>query len=182
MTPIAIPSSGKKALMAFAFIAASLLALVGGYSFSAWQQGSSEVGIGDPLEPFPLTDVTGQSRSLDEWRGKTLVINFWATWCPPCREEIPLLARFQEQHGDRNLQVVGVAIDDAEQVRIHGDAMGVNYPSLIAGRDGIEVLRRFGNPGNLPFTVVVGPDGIVRETKLGKYSAADLDALANEYL
>jgi len=117
----------------------------------------------ETLPPFTLEDTHGQMRSSDEWAGKVLVINFWATWCEPCREEM--------------LEIIGIAVDDAEAARRFGDDLGILYPSLIAGRDGGFELLEVHNPhGVLPFTLVVDGDGNITQRKIGVWTRDELEA------
>ena len=111
---------------------------------------------------FSLPDLEGRLRNVAEWDGRLLVVNFWATWCAPCREEIPLFVRLQEQFGDRGLQFVGIALDQPANVAPFAAEYGINYPVLVGQGEAIELMRRFGSLyGALPFTAVVGRDGRV---------------------
>lgn len=109
---------------------------------------------------FWLPDSEGVRRGIDEWDGKVLVVNFWATWCPPCLHEIPGFIALQEQYADRGVQFLGVAIDDGEKVRAFAMEMGINYPTLHGQMDAIEVMTAYGNKsGGLPYTVVIDRSG-----------------------
>jgi thiol-disulfide isomerase/thioredoxin len=124
---------------------------------------------------FP--DLSGQPRRLLEWQGRSLVCNFWATWCAPCREEIPLLDAAQHKYGAEGIQVVGIAIDNAANVREFGESIKIGYPVLLAGSPAIELMRSLGNAsGGLPFTVLLDRRGRLAGHKLGPYSAPELDA------
>jgi len=107
-----------------------------------------------------------------------VVLNHWATWCPPCREEIPLLVDAQRRLGARGVQVVGVAHDLLGNARAFGAEMGINYPSLVAITGGEELMRAQGNSraGALPFTAFFGRDGRLAATHLGQMSAEELAA------
>ena len=127
------------------------------------------------LLAHPFSDLSGQTRRVVEWQGKALVCNFWATWCAPCREEMPLLDAAQQQYGPRGLQVVGIAIDNADNVRQFVAKVQINYPLLLADANAIDLMRKLGNNrGGLPFTVLLTWAGRVAERKLGAYSQADL--------
>jgi thiol-disulfide isomerase/thioredoxin len=120
-------------------------------------------------------DLSGEVRRLTEWRGKALVVNFWASWCAPCREEIPLLNAAQQQHASSGLQVVGIAVDTAPNIREFTRTVQINYPVLIADAGGIELMRELGNrAGGLPFTVLLDRQGRLAGRKLGAYSGAEL--------
>ncbi|MCB1875652.1 MAG: TlpA family protein disulfide reductase [Chromatiales bacterium] len=109
---------------------------------------------------FTLMDTTGKLRNVAEWDGKVMVVNFWATWCPPCRREIPSFIELQNELGPRGLQFVGVAIDDADKVRTFTDKFAFNYPSLHGESDADAVSSRYGNrEGVLPYSVVVDRQG-----------------------
>jgi thiol-disulfide isomerase/thioredoxin len=128
-------------------------------------------------------DVNGQARRLADWQGRALVCNFWATWCAPCREEIPLLDRLQSEHDDKALQVVGIAVDSAANVRQFLEALPVRYPILVADASALELMRRLGNrSGGLPFTVLLDKSGALRERRLGAYTATQLKEGVGELL
>ena len=130
-----------------------------------------------------FADQRGKSRRLVEWRGKALVVNFWASWCTPCREEIPLLNAAQQQHESRGLQVVGIAIDNAANVGEFTRKIPISYPVLIADASGIDLMRELGNrAGGLPFNVLLDRQGRLVARKLGAYSAPELQAALDELL
>jgi thiol-disulfide isomerase/thioredoxin len=120
------------------------------------------------LLALTLPDPAGREESLAQWRGKLLIVNFWATWCAPCREEMPEFVRLQGEYGAKGLQFVGIAVDDADKVRQFSKEIGLNYPALIGGYGAMELSRALGNRVMaLPFTIVVGRDGKVEFTQLG---------------
>jgi thiol-disulfide isomerase/thioredoxin len=149
--------------------AAAIGAIAGAFMLQA---GS---GAADLLA-HPFSDLSGQTRRLVEWRGKALACNFWATWCAPCREEMPLLDAAQQQYAAQGLQVVGIAIDNTANVQQFVAKVPVGYPILIADANAIDLMRELGNSrGGLPFTVLLTRAGRLAERKLGAYSKADLD-------
>lgn len=110
--------------------------------------------IPDVLPDFTLGDLEGQPRSIRSWQGKSMIVNFWATWCAPCRREIPLLRKLQAEHGAEGFQIVGVAVDFREDVLKYAKEIGIDYPLLIGEQDGLDAVNKFGQ-GSLgfPFTV-----------------------------
>ena len=116
-----------------------------------------------------LPDTKNQPRALAEWKGKTLLVNFWATWCPPCVAEMPELVELQADMAGRNVQIIGIGIDSPSNIQQFSEKLQISYPLLVAGMQGTELSRQFGNQaGGLPFTVLIGPDGKVRQTYLGR--------------
>jgi len=116
--------------------------------------------IPDKLPPFTLMDTEGVQRNNDEWRGKVLVVNFWATWCPPCLKEMPTFIQFQEKYGSRGLQIVGVAVDNLDPVKEFIDTYGINFPVVIGDDDAIQLSQKMGNRiSALPFTAIFDRSG-----------------------
>jgi peroxiredoxin len=125
-----------------------------------------------------LPDTDGHERSLSRWRGKVLVVNYWATWCKPCREEMPMFSMLHKRYALRGVQFVGIAADDPDKVREFARQSPVSYPLLVGGERAIESTRDFGNtPLAVPFTVVLDPDGNVRAAVLGRVAEDALDHL-----
>jgi thiol-disulfide isomerase/thioredoxin len=107
-----------------------------------------------------------------------LFINFWATWCEPCREEIPALIRLQRASSSKNLQIVGIALDSPERVAEFAKSYSINYPLLIGGMGAMEMMRAHGNGiGALPFTLVVAPEGSATRAHLGPMSVSEMESL-----
>jgi thiol-disulfide isomerase/thioredoxin len=138
---------------------------------------------GGELIDFTLPDVEGNKRSLHEWRGKVIVLNFWATWCPPCREEIPLFISLQKKHQADDLQIIGVAIDNPAAVRVYRQSVRMNYPILIGENDAMPLLAQYGNRmGSLPFTVIIDRSGSIAVRKLGVFNKTELESLIDPLL
>ena len=123
---------------------------------------------GQNLQGMRLTDLSGKSRSLAEWKGKVLVINFWATWCPPCREEIPDLVLSRDKLQASGVEFLGIAIDQAAKVAEFVRNVPISYPVLLADPAALTVVKAIGNPsGGLPFTVVLTRNGEIAHRNLG---------------
>ncbi|MBD3894169.1 TlpA disulfide reductase family protein [Hydrogenophaga sp.] len=121
----------------------------------------------------------GELLQLADWRGRPLLLNFWATWCPPCVEELPLLNAFYRAHAARGWQVLGLAVDQPAAVRSFTQKLPLDFPVGVAGLAGIELSRALGNAsGALPFTVVFSASGAVLHRKVGKVSQSDLNEWA----
>ena len=123
-----------------------------------------------------LADTEGQLQALEQWRGKVIVANFWATWCPPCRKEIPDFAAASQSLAGEPVQFIGLSIDSADKVRAFRDEFKVPYPLLIAGPEVLTLAAGFGNEARaLPFTLIIDRDGKVRHIKLGTLKREELE-------
>ncbi|KAB8057919.1 redoxin family protein [Janthinobacterium sp. FT14W] len=134
------------------------------------------------LYALSLPDAAGATQALSQWKGKNLLVNFWAPWCPPCVEEMPELSEVQGHYGVKNLQVIGIGIDSASNIATFASKVKIAYPVYVSGMSGTDLSRHFGNAtGGLPFTVLIGADGEVKKTYLGRLKfdqlRADLDKL-----
>lgn len=148
----------------------ALIAGLAGYFSSQWfrSPGQMPEDAAQVLLSASLPDLRGDSQPLAQWKGKVLVVNFWATWCPPCLKEIPEFIRMQDQLGEKGVQFVGIAIDDRDKVAEFAARMGINYPLLMGELEGIGLARRAGNRlGGLPFTVVIDRRGATAKVELG---------------
>ena len=117
----------------------------------------------------------GKPLPMSSFRGKLLLVNFWATWCPPCVEELPLLDFFYQENKDKNLQVVGLAVDQPSAVQTWLQTRPLNFPVGMAGLGGTELSKSLGNmTGGLPFTVVFSPSGVLLHRKIGKVLPEEL--------
>jgi thiol-disulfide isomerase/thioredoxin len=137
----------------------------------------------DPAAMSALTrtafpDLAGDQVSLERWRGKVIVVNFWASWCPPCRDEIPGLVRTQQKFAANGVQIVGIAFDSAAKSRQAATELGINYPVLVAGLETIDLTRKLGNrAGALPYTLILDRQGAPVTSHLGILSEADLERI-----
>lgn len=152
----------------------AVLAAGGGYGVYRWQHGDAAAVAGPPgaaqaIFAASFDDLSGQRQPLSRWRGKALVINFWATWCEPCRIEIPRFVKLQSRYSAQGLQFIGIAIDGRDKVADFARKAGINYPVLIGQVDGVDLSRKAGNHlGGLPYTVLVDRRGRVVSTHLGE--------------
>ena len=128
-------------------------------------------------------DLEGKSRALSEWRGKVLVVNFWATWCPPCLKEIPAFVDLQRRLGPEGVQFVGVALDGREEVAAFVRDHAVNYPVLAGEEDVARYMQQMGNTiGALPFTLVFDTQGKVRHVHQGEWTGPEAEAVLKPLL
>jgi thiol-disulfide isomerase/thioredoxin len=135
-------------------------------------------GEGEIPSAAGFPDLAGKFRTLGEWRGKVLVCNFWATWCAPCREEIPLLVTASRKYGPSGVELVGIAIDNGAKVAEFAASYKIPYPILVADTNGLSLMGQLGNSaGGLPYTVVADRSGKLVHQKLGAFKPAELDAV-----
>ena len=163
----------------------SFFALVAALAFGAgiWfnpdrQAAPPEVSAASALFAVTLPDLQNKPQKLEQWRGKVLVVNFWATWCEPCRKEIPIFVQMQEKYAAKGLQFVGISIDQADKTSEFARNFSINYPNLIGTFDAVEVSRLAGKKrGVLPYTVILDRKGQIAATELGGVTQEKLEAL-----
>jgi thiol-disulfide isomerase/thioredoxin len=164
-------------------VAAGLGLAVGTYlglSRAPVSSGPAQSAI-DALYATTLPDLETRPQRMAQWKDRVLIVNFWATWCPPCREEIPGLIRTQSRSSSKNVQIVGIALDTQEKVAEFAKSVGINYPVVIGGLDAISLTEMLGNKsGALPYTVFISPGGKRARTHLGLVSEAQVDRLIAE--
>jgi thiol-disulfide isomerase/thioredoxin len=164
----------------------ALIAAFAGFGLGRWLQAPTvETPAGTPVaaSDFALPELTGQTRRLADWRGKLVLLNFWATWCPPCREEIPLFIDLQKRYAGRGLQIVGISVDNPEAVARYWQSMRINYPLLLADESTYDLMAAYGNAqGGLPYSALIAPDGTLLATKLGAFHERELLALLDTHL
>ena len=115
-----------------------------------------------------LPDVKNQAQPLAQWKGKILLVNFWATWCHPCVQEMPELSDLQAKGKINNLQIIGIGIDTPEAIGQFAAKYKISYPLYVGGINGSELMRKYGDAaGGLPFSLLIGPDGQVKKTYTG---------------
>ncbi|HEU4621279.1 MAG TPA: TlpA disulfide reductase family protein, partial [Burkholderiaceae bacterium] len=123
----------------------------------------------DQLFTLTLPDPSGQPQALGQWRGRPLILNFWATWCAPCVEEMPELQRLHDVYSPKGAHVLGLAVDRGEAVAEFARKLAIRYPLLIAGASGADLARALGNAaGGLPFTLAIRADGQLHASHVGK--------------
>ena len=133
------------------------------------------------LTSLSLPDPTGVIQPLSQWRGKILVVNFWATWCPPCREEMPAFSRLALKHAANGVQFVGISIDTLNKVLEFQKLTPVSYPLLIGTMDTVQNTIALGNSAQaLPFTAIYNRVGVIHSVKLGRLSEFELERQLKE--
>ncbi len=171
------------------FIVAIVIASSSGYALQRYfnqQQIQIPVennpAIGNQRPEFAAMDLDGQLRNIKEWDGKLILLNFWATWCPPCKKEIPAFIELQEAYGDQGFQIIGIAIDNVEDTAEYAKEIGINYPTLLAEADGVGLAKRFGNGmGVLPYTVIINRKGEISDTIRGELSKMQAERLLQKH-
>ena len=134
----------------------------------------------DALWQLTLNTPAGSPLALASLKGKPLLVNFWATWCPPCVDELPLLDRFYQENRANGWQVVGIAVDQLDAVTRFLGKMPLQFPVVLVGPSGIELGKSLGNlSGGLPFSIVLGADGALMHRKMGRVTPDDLSAWAS---
>ncbi len=164
---------------ALAVLGVGGLAALAGWGVSAWHAPADA----EPLRSARFADLGGVSRSLHDWSDRVLVVNFWGTWCPPCREEIPALVAARAKLLPSGVEFVGIAIDQAVKVAQFVRNVPISYPILIADPNALSLVRELGNPsGALPFTVVLDRKGRVTHRNLGAVTQQKIERQALEAL
>ena len=145
---------------------------------------TSQSLIGSPAPAFSLQALDGVREESSQWLGQVQVVNFWATWCPPCKREIPLLIDTQERYGNRGVQIIGIAVQDKlEGVRAYAQEKGINYVVLDGGSDGVDIATQYGNDmGILPYTVLVDRNGKIAFLKYGEIDKKTLESEIDKLL
>lgn len=164
-------------------IAAAGLGLLAGKHFVPTDRAAplapeqGQAGVAQLFEKT-LNDAAGQPHPLAQWRGKTLVVNFWASWCPPCRNEMPAFSRQQQAFSDKNVQFVGIALDSSAAVAAFQQQIPSSFPLLIGDPETSSLARMLGNSRMaLPYTAIIDRQGTLRHTQAGEMHESELVAL-----
>lgn len=187
-TPTPLPAGARAVATTGAtrrsmIVAAGATAAVAGAGAFWWQE-TRQTAEDDPLaafwnQPFPTPQEGAPPLTMKTFRGQRVLLNFWATWCPPCVRELPLLDAFARDRAAEGWRVVALAVDEAPAVRDFLRRMPLGLHVALAGGPGLAWSRALGNQaGGLPFTVVFDAEGRIRHTKAGEAKAADLSGWA----
>ncbi|MBF5002903.1 TlpA family protein disulfide reductase [Diaphorobacter sp. NR2-3-3-1] len=158
-------------------------AAVAGAGFAWWRLRPHDVpdGVEASFWNASMETLDGATLTMRKFHGRPLLLNFWATWCPPCVEELPLLNSFYGAHAGKGFQVLGLAIDQPAAVRKFLDRMPLDFPIALAGLTGTDLGRALGNEvGGLPFSVLFGKDGNILRRKMGQLTEKDLAQWSSE--
>ncbi len=172
--------SGAVGFVAYRLAVRPIRGTIHGVSVVPPASGPADAGAGADVAPLPpgklperlpeigLPGTDGMEHRLEDWKGKPVLVNFWATWCDPCRREIPLLSSLRHEHAADSLEIVGIAIDYAAAVRKYATEHGIDYPVLIGDKGGLAAVSAFGMDTVLPFSVFADRKGRVVALKIGE--------------
>ena len=172
------------------YVIVAILSLAAGFAYKSSQMGtsmsltSSEKKAGaDSFFSATLLTPEGVSQSMAQWQGKIIIVNFWATWCPPCRDEIPELIETYDAYRDKGVVIVGIAIDDAKKVAAYSKEFSINYPVLVGDIETYSLADVMGNSiGALPFTVTIDREGMIVDAHLGQIKKKQIEAIIKPML
>lgn len=170
----AVHAAGRRRFL-YAGVAAAAAATGGGWAWRKYQQHAADSGASENFWAQNFETPDGTVLSMRSFLGKPLVLNFWATWCPPCIAELPLLNNFFRENASKGWQVVGLAVDKTPAVRAFLEHTPLTFPLGMAGAGGAELSRSLGNlAGGLPFTVLFAADGRILHRKIGQVTSQNL--------
>ena len=132
---------------------------------------------------YAFTDLDGTPRRLSDFDGQIVIVNFWATWCPPCLHEIPGFIELQAKYAEKGVRFVGIALDDTDNVKRFAGEVSLNYPTAHGQESALDLMKAFGNKrGGLPYTVLVNREGVMTYRKAGELTLEDAEALILSHL
>ncbi|MBS0291844.1 MAG: TlpA family protein disulfide reductase [Proteobacteria bacterium] len=175
--PESSPGSAMAARRRWLMLAVGAVAGLGGAGLAAWRLRVSAVkeGAHEALWNSSFEGLDGQALHMKSLHGRPLLLNFWATWCPPCIQELPLLNAYYGEHRAKGWQVLGLAIDQPANVQKFLQRVPLDFPVALGGLGGTELSRGLGNDkGGLPFTVMFAADGSISRRKIGQLTTQDL--------
>jgi len=139
--------------------------------------------LGKTAPEFAMEDLEGHKKNIKDWHGKVVLLNFWATWCPPCKKEIPGFLELYQQYHPKGFDIVGIAIDNEQDVRDFVDTMGMNYTIIASNIEGTDLAVRYGNNiGALPYSVFIGRDGKIAYARPGGLSKQQTEKIIQSLL
>lgn len=167
----------KRNTLIFAVVAV-IFAAIGAYAgLRHYTPETPKLGAVEKFFNLSMDNAKGQEQALSLWKGKVLVVNFWATWCAPCVKEMPDLSALQIEMASKNIQIIGIGIDTAANITEFSTKYKISYPLYVAGLSGTNLMREFGNQsGGLPYTLLIGSDGRVKKAYLGQLKMDGLRA------
>ncbi len=137
---------------------------------------SKDIVIGSRRPDFELPGNNDTSHHIKEWDGKTVLVNFWASWCPPCREEMPGFIELKDKYSNAGFEIIGIALDTPENANNFATTIGVNYPILFADMTNDDLSIKFGNwVGGLPYSALIDKEGIIRFVQAGELKKSRLE-------
>ena len=163
-------------------VAVGLILLIAGIAAGMLRLGPSKVPVAaNWVFELSFPNPQGEPIGLQDVRGRLTVVNFWATWCPPCVEEMPELSRIHEEMSPKDVKVIGLAVDSPSNVREFMKSRAFSYPLLVTGGSGSELSKKLGNSvESLPYTVLIDENGRILKQKLGRIKEEELKAWITE--
>jgi len=163
----------------------AVLALLAGVAVSFYvssQAPEEPESPGFRLEHIDLPDLNGNIQPFSQWQGKLLLVNFWATWCPPCRKEMPMFVSLRTKYAKQGFEVVGISLDEVQKVIDFRDSLSIDFPLLDGEKDGISLMSALGNRlGALPYSVLFDRKGNPVHYKSGEFEREELENLIEQY-
>lgn len=178
MVAVVALAAASAGFMAFQFVSANraTAAEAATETQPAAENLRGEALVGQRRPDYTLGSADGSIVSASDFDGKAVLVNFWATWCAPCREEMPMLMEVRERYHADGFEVVGIALDDVAPAREFAEELGIQYPNLVGSTDVMATIRLYGNVGGaLPYSVLVDPEGIIQWVKFGVLEESELE-------